>query len=118
MKPLEIVWTEFSVSCLDEIYPYLLEESYSETIASKFVRQLIASVDYLSYFPETGRIESLLKHTKQNSRFIVNGSYKIIYQATASSIIITDVFYTAQNPKKIVKRNRSKQTILFPYAAK
>lgn len=67
MKPLNIVWTEFAVSCLDDIYEYLLEQSYSKSVASRFVEQLIAGVDFIAQFPEAGKLEPLLKHTKQNS---------------------------------------------------
>lgn len=102
MKGHEIVWTEFAISCLDEIHAYILQESFS----NKFVLKLIQRVDQVAILPLSGSIEPLLKHTKQNSRYLFEGNYKIIYQFDEKIVIVTDVFHTKQNPKKLVKRNK------------
>jgi len=44
----------------------------------------------------------------QNSRYIIEGNYKIIYQFDDKYIFITDEFHSKQNPKKILKRNKKK----------
>lgn len=106
MKPLLIEWTEFSVSCLDEIYLFILDDSQSERIASKLIQQLISGVEHLAHAPLSGTIEPLLKRNTYESRYIIVGNYKIIYRVKESTIFITDVFHTKQNPIKIVKRNR------------
>ncbi len=64
------------------------------------------SVEHLAAFPESGQVEPLLK--MQNSRYIIEGNYKIIYQFDDKNILITDVFHSKQNPKKILKRNKKK----------
>jgi len=44
-----------------------------------------------------------LKEIGQDSRFLVEASYKIIYEYHPGhrAIIVTDVFHTSQNPNKI-----------------
>jgi plasmid stabilization system protein ParE len=57
-------------------------------------------------FPESGQIEKRLSKLNQNSRYLVESSYKIIYQFQEGKVIITDVFHVKQNPKSLVKRNK------------
>jgi hypothetical protein len=64
-------------------------------------------VDQLQTQPESGQMEELLEHLNQNSRYLVEGNYKIIYQYSEGVVIITDVFHVKQNPVKIKKRKRS-----------
>jgi toxin ParE1/3/4 len=63
------------------------------------------SVEYLSTQPEAGQLEELLQKLGQNSRYIIEGNYKIIYEYNEKQIIITDLFHSKQNPSKIVTRN-------------
>ncbi len=106
MKKLNILWTAFASNCLLEIHEYLLEETKSETIANNYCNKLIESVEYLSTQPEAGQIEYLLHKLGQNSRYIIEGNYKIIYEYNEKQIIITDLFHTKQNPSKIFTRNK------------
>jgi len=108
MKKLKLYWTPFALKCLDEIKEYIIQETYSVKTADKYVNKLIDRVELLQNFPESGRQEELLKHLEQNSRYLVEGNYKIIYQYKDTKIIITDVFHVKQNPLKIIKRSRPK----------
>lgn len=67
----------------------------------------MSRVDQLQTQPESGQMEELLEHLNQNSRYLVEGNYKIIYQYSEGVVIITDVFHVKQNPVKIKKRKRS-----------
>lgn len=109
MKKHQLVWTSFSIQCLDEIYEFIFNETFSETLAQKEVNKLISRVDQLALLPDSGQIELLLKKIGQNSRYLVEGSYKIIYQHDEKTVIITDVFHTSQNPKKIISRSKKKK---------
>lgn len=108
MRKVRISWTPFAVGCLQTIKEYIISEFLSEKIADKFINKLISLVEILEHYPEAGMKEEFLEHLKQNSRYLVEGNYKIIYQYQDESIIITDVFHTKQNPIKIVKRNKRK----------
>jgi toxin ParE1/3/4 len=112
MKKCKIFWTAFADKALDEAKEYIQRESRSEDIATAYINKLIARVDQLEYFPESGPVEPLLKHLPQNSRYLVEGNYKIIYQYDNKQVIITDVFHAEQMPLKIVTRDkRAKKTV-------
>lgn len=53
-----------------------------------------------------GPIEKLLMQLNQEHRFIIRGNYKIIYKILNSTIYITDVFDTRQDPKELKTRNK------------
>ncbi len=106
MKKVKIYWTPFSLKCLDEIKEYLEEATQSETIANKYILKIIERIEQLENAPKSGQEEILLKNLKQNSRYLIEGNYKIIYQYNQDKIIITDVFHVKQNPSKIIKRNK------------
>ncbi len=108
MKKTDIFWTPFALKALNEVADYIEKESKSKNIAYKYINKLINRVDQLEDFSESGVKEPLLEHLNTNSRFLVEGSYKIIYQYQNHQIIITDVFHVKQNPIKITKRNKKK----------
>jgi len=107
MKRCNIIWTPFASACLDQIFIYVSEKAGSKTPAEKLIRRLVERVEQLETYPESGVEEELLKAIGQDSRYLVEASYKIIYQYEANSIIVTDVFHTSQNPEKI-KRSKNK----------
>lgn len=53
--------------------------------------------------PRIGQEENLLKHRKQEFRYLVYKNYKVIYwiNEKENRIEINDVFDTRQNPTKI-----------------
>lgn len=108
MKKVKIYWTPFAIKCLDKIKDYIEQETHSEKIANRYINKLTSRVDLLQNFPESGQEEEFLKHLEQKSRFLTEGSYKIIYQYSDTIVIITDVFHVKQNPVKILKRNKKK----------
>lgn len=108
MKTIKILWTAFALRCLEEIKNYIIKETYSEKIANRYITKLIDRVELLQNFPESGQQEELLQHLEQNSRYLIEGSYKIIYQYQERKIIVSDIFHVKQNPIKIIKRSRRK----------
>lgn len=106
MKKVKIYWTAFASKCIEDIHAYIEEESKSAAIASRYITKLMGRVDQLENFPNSGAAEPLLNHLKNNSRYLVEGNYKIIYQYNDSHIIVTDVFHVKQNPVKIKKRSK------------
>ena len=106
MKKIKIYWTPFALKSLDQIEKYIKQATYSPKIAANYIQKLISRVEQLETQPKPGQTEELLKHLNQNSRYLVEGNYKIIYQYNDDVIIITDVFHVKQNPVKITKRNK------------
>ena len=105
MKKVKLCWTPFAERCLAEIDEYIKQQTNSAEIAGRYIQKLILCVEQLYYFPNSGQVEPLLRHLNQNSRYLIEGNYKIIYQFNNDKVVITDVFHTKQNPVKIAKRN-------------
>ncbi|MEX0720807.1 MAG: type II toxin-antitoxin system RelE/ParE family toxin [Balneolaceae bacterium] len=105
-KIVKIKWTPFALNSLKDIYDYIIYKESSEEPANKVIQEIFDRVRQLTEFPESGQIEPLLHDIGQNSRFIIQYNYKIIYEYDTSSslIIITDVFHTSQNPAKLTKK--------------
>jgi plasmid stabilization system protein ParE len=61
------------------------------------------SVANLETHPKMGQVEVLLKHKRNEYRYLVVWSYKIIYRVTTSKVIVSRVFHTSQKPSKIFK---------------
>ena len=107
MKGIKVYWTPFALSCLTQIHRYIAEEAKSPATALKFAAKIISRTDQLEFFPESGQKEILLQEIGQDSRYLVVNSYKIIYEyhAKENLVIITDIFHTKQNPKKVIKKH-------------
>ena len=89
-----------------EIYTYYVEFT-SKRIANKIKKQIFESTRKLSNEPKLGRIESSLSHISGEHRFIISSNYRIIYKLVKEGVLITDIFDTRQNPKKIQRPFRS-----------
>jgi toxin ParE1/3/4 len=98
---VKLYWTQSALKNLDKIHRYILDQTLSEVIANRYVLKLIMRVEQLKIYPESGQVELLLRKISQNSRYLIEGNYKIIYQVQNSSVIVTDVFHVKQNPTKI-----------------
>lgn len=97
---VKIVWTKKSFQQLERAIKYIRDEqgvSYAEIVLEK----ILASTRNLENNPRLGKIEPLLEHKKFDYRFIVVWSYKIIYRITKDSVIISRIFHTSRNPKKL-----------------
>ena len=99
---LEIYWTEFSEIELQKIYYYYRAKA-GERISKNLVDGIYSETLKLKKQPIIGQIEELLIHRKQEFRYLIFKSYKIIYWINdkENRIEINDVFDTRQNPVKI-----------------
>ncbi len=101
---LKVFWTDFAKIELKNIFNYHKEVA-SIRIAKKLVNELTNETNNLSYYPEMGQIEELLKDKPQEFRYLVHKNYKIIYwkNSAKNRIEIVDVFDCRQNPVKMKK---------------
>ncbi|MFD2543742.1 type II toxin-antitoxin system RelE/ParE family toxin [Lacinutrix gracilariae] len=99
---LEIIWSEFAETQLDEIYEYYKKET-STRIAKKLLKGIINEPKKLIKTPLIGQEEELLKQREIHYRYLVFKNYKLIYSVDTENgfIKIADVFDTRQNPPKI-----------------
>ncbi len=97
---VKVIWTKKAFSQLERAIKYIKEEqglSYAEIVLSK----ILTSTQLLETSPKMGTIEPLLEHKKSEYRFVVVWSYKIIYRTTKDKAVISRVFHTSRNPKKL-----------------
>ncbi|MBK7311619.1 MAG: type II toxin-antitoxin system RelE/ParE family toxin [Bacteroidia bacterium] len=100
----QIIWTNFAISELKNIYLYYRMVA-SEKVADKIRKSIFDSTRHLSKQPLIGAIEENLINLKQGHRYLIEGNYKIIYKVLHDNIYITDIFDCRQNPQKMKKRN-------------
>ena len=86
MLSLTIQWAPFSLKALNKAFKYILENSDSEKIAQNFIIKILQALNKASKRPTIFPPEPFLKIIAQNSRYVLIGRYKIIYQFTSEKI--------------------------------
>ncbi|HEX9650955.1 MAG TPA: type II toxin-antitoxin system RelE/ParE family toxin [Cyclobacteriaceae bacterium] len=97
---VKIIWTKKAFSQLERAIKYIKEEqghSYAEIVFNKTLEK----TRLLENNPLIGQVEPLLKHKKSEYRYLIAWSYKIIYRIDQDKIIISRVFHTSRNPRKV-----------------
>lgn len=102
---MDIIWSGFASKALEEIFCYYKEVA-GEKIAEKLKTGIFTTTRQLSKLPYSGQIEETLAQLNEAHRYLIFGSYKIVYKKVREGILITDVFDTRQDPKKINKPRR------------
>jgi toxin ParE1/3/4 len=97
---MKIIWSDFASATLAEIFKYH-KLCISEQVARKIRGNIFSATKRLIKHPHSGQIENTLKQLKEGHRYLVEGNYKIVYKRVSEGILITDVFDTRQDPKKI-----------------
>ena len=98
----EIVWSNFAINQLDEIFEYYTEK-VSLNVAKKLLKKLLTEPNRIVDNPEMFQIEELLIDREETYRYLICKNYKIIQSVDykLKRIKIADVFDTRQNPVKI-----------------
>jgi len=97
---VKVVWTQTALNQLERIVKYVALER--GTSSAKVVgHRIIERSEHLASFPKMGSIEQLLSHKKSEYRYLVVWSYKIIYRVSTDRVVVSRVFHTSQNPKKL-----------------
>jgi toxin ParE1/3/4 len=97
---VKVIWTNKAFGQLERAIKYIREEqglSYAEIVLNK----ILQTTDLLENSPKMGTIEPLLTHKKSEYRFLVVWSYKIIYRTTKDKAVVSRVFHTSRNPKRL-----------------
>jgi addiction module RelE/StbE family toxin len=91
----KISWTKKSLKDLKSIHDYISLDS--KFYASRFVSKLIARVDQLIEFPESGRI--VPEKNVHEIRELIEGNYRIFYRLRKREITILRVHNAARKIK-------------------
>jgi len=97
---MKVIWSEFAISSLYDIYEYYKEEA-NENVAKKIKSRIFTATRQLKQHPDSGQIEINLLSLNEGYKYLVEGNYKIIYKKITEGILITDVFDTRQDPIKM-----------------
>jgi len=99
---LTVYWTRFAENKIDDIYEYY-ELKGGVSVALKLVNGIIDRTIGLEKNPYLGPKEILLEKRKQEFRYLVFKSYKIIYWVNLNKnrIEVANVFDTRRNPVKM-----------------
>lgn len=68
---------------------------------TSFEKKILQTTALLEGQPQMGTIESLLVHKKFEYRFLLVWNYKIIYRTGKDKVVISRVFHTSRNPKRL-----------------
>lgn len=99
---LQIIWSEFAETQLDDIYEYY-EKKASPRVAKELVSGIINESRKLIKSPLIGQVEEILKQRETEYRYLVFKNYKLIYAVDTENgfVKIADVFDARQNPPKL-----------------
>ncbi|GAB7025373.1 type II toxin-antitoxin system RelE/ParE family toxin [Geotalea toluenoxydans] len=84
-----VIWSEKSVSDLEEIFDYIAIDS--PFYAQHQVEKIIASVDRLHAFPTSGR--PLPEFPASHLREVIVDPYRVVYRTAESGIFIIAVIH-------------------------
>ena len=101
---IAVLWSDSAISELQAIHDYYLTTA-SFKVAYKIVNSIVDRSLLLSENPRMGQIEELLKHRKDEIRYLVEGNYKIVYTIKGHIVLIASVFDCRQDPKKLARRS-------------
>lgn len=98
---MKIVFTEQAVASFEECLQFLSFTQVPPSVILRVRDKIISRVMSLKLNPYKGQSESYLEHLHLSHRRIVEGNYKIIYRVEGSTIFITDIFDSRQDPSKM-----------------
>jgi toxin ParE1/3/4 len=102
---MKIIWSDFASKTLLEIYRYY-KEAANKDVAVKIKNGIFSSTRQLIKHPDSGQIELTLERLGEEHRYLVKGNYKIVYKRVDEGVLITDIFDTRQDPRKINDKKR------------
>lgn len=96
--------TEPAERSLNHIFNYYFQE-VSLDLAVRMTDFILDRIETLASLHERGRTVEELKSLNQNHRYIIEGSFKIIYKEVDQEVYVTDIFGMYLDPKKMKQRN-------------
>jgi plasmid stabilization system protein ParE len=97
---MKLVYTEQALKSLEESLAFIVPNVTIETLEN-IRNSILNRADRLLKNPSSGRKEEYLEHLGLNHRRVIESHYKIIYRVIGSTIFITDIFDSRQDPEKM-----------------
>jgi toxin ParE1/3/4 len=101
VRRAKLIWSKEALYDLEAIFDFIAEKSVQA--APRVVERIIAKATQLESFPESGPVEQSSKNRKMESRYLVEGHYKIIYDYSPiqRKVSVVTVFDTRYDPEKM-----------------
>ena len=94
----EIIWSPRAVVDLEEIRAFIAIDS--PDLADLTARRIVASIERLPQFPESGRI--VPERQTAGLREVISGSFRIVYRVGPTAVQIAAVFRASRDfPSKL-----------------
>ena len=84
----ELIWSPRAVADLEEIRAFI--EADSPAWADLTVRRIVAAVERLEQFPDSGRM--VPERQSPELREVISGNFRIVYRRRETSVEIATVF--------------------------
>ena len=97
---LKVIWTQSAISELENIFDYYKSKA-SAKVAKKITNSIVQTTTSLRTNPKMGRIEELLISKTFEYRFLIEGTYKIIYFINNNFVVVASVFDCRRDPNCI-----------------
>ncbi len=97
---MKIIWSDFASEMLKDIFQYHKKVA-GRKIAQRLKDKIFLSTKQLIKYPNSGQTEETLTELNEGHRYLVSVNYKVVYKKVKEGILITDIFDTRQDPKKI-----------------
>lgn len=85
---IELIWSPRSVADLEEIRAFI--DADSPAWAELTVRRLVAAVERLQQFPDSGRM--VPERQSPDLREVLSGNFRVVYRRGATRVEIVTVF--------------------------
>ena len=87
-----VIWTRGAVEDVEAVNAYVARDSVR--YATLLAERIVAAVDRLETFPESGRVVPEVGDA--SLREIIHGAYRIVYRIQAESVAVVTVHHAAQ----------------------
>jgi plasmid stabilization system protein ParE len=94
---MKVVWSKRARESLANIYEYVYRDNPKS--AEKVLKALLEKGNSLSDPRIEYPVDPIIN--KDRYKFILQWSYKIIYERSREKVLIIDVFHTRQNPREM-----------------
>lgn len=85
---IELTWSPQSVADVEEIRAYIAADS--KLYAEMTVQRIVAAVERLRMFPDSGRV--VPERPSTDLREVIAGNFRIVYRRTATAVEVATIF--------------------------
>jgi toxin ParE1/3/4 len=97
---IKVDLTERAKKDIAHIFEYYQFEAGLK-VAKREISKILKRIKVLNDFPFVGQKEENKKTENSDCRYLIQGSYKILYEVEEKQVNVLTVFHTSQDPSKM-----------------